>query len=125
VNDAAAPANAVGGTEPTVNIASLLDHRAGMVTTLPPLRVVTRVRCPRSRPKCPMSAPVASDTRSPLSPSSEIRACSPGGPSPRGDQDRPEFVAVQGGRMGFVVQPRAADVRRGRVLEELFFDAYL
>jgi hypothetical protein len=48
-----------------------------------------------------------------------------GRPQPRGDQDRPEFVAVQCGRMGFVVQPRPADVRCGRVLEELFFDGVL
>ena len=35
---------------------------SGIVTTLPPLRVMTRVRCPRSTPMCSMSAPVASDT---------------------------------------------------------------
>ena len=35
------------------------------VTTLPPLRLMTRVRWPRSSPSCSMSAPVASDTRSP------------------------------------------------------------
>ena len=38
----------------------------GMVTTLPPLRVMTRVRCPRSTPKASISAPLASKTRSPL-----------------------------------------------------------
>ena len=32
---------------------------SGMVTTLPPLRVIVSVRCPRSRPRCSMSAPVA------------------------------------------------------------------
>ena len=41
-----------------------------------------QVRCPRSRPRCSMSAPVASDTRRPFSASSEISACSGGGPSP-------------------------------------------
>ncbi len=30
-----------------------------------------RVRCPRSRPRCSMSAPVASDTRSPFNASRE------------------------------------------------------
>ena len=49
---------------------------------LPPLRVITRVRCPRSRPRCSMSAPVASETRSPLRASRDISACSAGGPSP-------------------------------------------
>ena len=53
-----------------------------MVTTLPPFRVTTSVRCPRSSPRASMSAVVASDTRSPLSASSEISACSAAGPRP-------------------------------------------
>ena len=36
------------------------------------------VRCPRSRPRCSMSAPVASETSSPFSASKEISACSAG-----------------------------------------------
>ena len=52
-----------------------------MVTTLPPLRVIVRGRCPRSRPRYSISAPVASDTRSLFSASSEISACSGGGPA--------------------------------------------
>jgi hypothetical protein len=36
-----------------------------MVTTLPPLRVMTSVRCPRSAHMASMSASVVSDTRSP------------------------------------------------------------
>ena len=72
-----------------------------------------------------MSAPVASDTRSPLSASREISACSAGGPEPGGDQERAELVAVQGGGVRLVVQPGTADVRGGRVLEELFFDGVL
>jgi hypothetical protein len=39
---------------------------SGIVTALPPLRVTVRVRWPRSRPRCSMSAPVPSETRSPL-----------------------------------------------------------
>ncbi len=46
------------------------------------LRVIVSVRCPRSRPRCSMSAPVASDTGSPFSASREISACSHDGPSP-------------------------------------------
>jgi hypothetical protein len=45
---------------------------SGMVTTLPPLRAMIRVRCPRSSPRCSMSAPVASETRSPFSASREM-----------------------------------------------------
>ncbi len=71
------------------SMARAVRGASGMVTTLPPLPVITRVRWPRSRPRCSMSAPVASDTLSPLSASSEIRACSAGGPSPAGDQERP------------------------------------
>jgi hypothetical protein len=48
-------------------------------TTLPPLRAIVRVRWPRSRSRCSMSAPVAWETRSPFSASSEIGACSVGG----------------------------------------------
>ena len=48
------------------SMARALRGASGMVTTLPPLRVMTRVRCPRSTPKFSMLAPVASETRSPL-----------------------------------------------------------
>ena len=65
---------------------------SGMVTTLPPLRVMTRVRWPRSRPRCSMSAPVASDTRSPLSASREISACSAGAPSPAATRSAPNSL---------------------------------
>ena len=47
------------------SIARAVRGASGMVTTLPPLRVIVRVRWPRSRPRCSMSAPVASETRSP------------------------------------------------------------
>ncbi len=55
---------------------------SGIVTILPPLRRMVRVRWPRSRPSASMFAPVASETRSPLRASSEMRACSIAGPSP-------------------------------------------
>jgi hypothetical protein len=61
------------------SIARAVRGASEMVTTLPPLRVTTRVRCPRSMPMASMSAPVASETRSPLSVSREISACSTGG----------------------------------------------
>src|SRR5215467_3813624 len=48
-----------------------------MVTTLPPLRVMTGVRCPRSAPRFSMLAPVASGTRSPFRASNQISACTP------------------------------------------------
>jgi hypothetical protein len=58
-------------------------RREQMVTTSPPLRVIVRVRWPCSRPRCSMSAPLASETRRPFSASSEISACSVSGPSRR------------------------------------------
>jgi hypothetical protein len=41
------------------SIALAVRGASGIVTTLPPLRVITRVRCPRSMPSASMSAPVA------------------------------------------------------------------
>jgi hypothetical protein len=74
------------------SIARAVRGASGMVTTLPPLRVMVRVRCPRSRPRCSMSAPVASETRSPFSASSEISACSTGGPSPAAIRSAPSSL---------------------------------
>jgi hypothetical protein len=65
---------------------------SGMVTTLPPLRVIVSVRCPRSRPRCSISAPVASETRSPFNASSESSACSAGGPSPAATSSAPSSL---------------------------------
>jgi hypothetical protein len=70
-------------------VARAVRGASGTVTTLPPLRVIVSARCPRSTPRCSMSAPVASETRSPFSASSEISACSSGGPSPAATSSAP------------------------------------
>ena len=57
-----------------------------------------------------MSAPSASEIRSPLMASSEISACSRGGAEAGGDQQRADLVAVQPDRVGLVVQPWPAHV---------------
>src|SRR6185312_15720003 len=44
---------------------------------------------------------------------------------PSGDQERAELVAVRGDSMGLVIQPRTADVRGRRIIEQLFFDRVL
>jgi hypothetical protein len=44
---------------------------------------------------------------------------------PGGDQERAELVAVQGGGVRLLVQPRPSDVRGGRVVEEFLFDGVL
>ena len=74
------------------SIALAVRGARGMATTLPPLRAMTRVRCPRSGPRCSMSAPVASDTRTPFSASREISACSAGGPSPAATRRPPSSL---------------------------------
>ena len=73
-------------------IARAVCGASGMVTTLPPLRVIVRVRWPRSRSRCSMPAPVASETRSPFSASSEISACYVGGPSPAATSGAPSSL---------------------------------
>jgi hypothetical protein len=79
------------------SIARAVRGASGMVTTLLPLRVITRVRWPRSMPRPSAFAPVASKTRRPLRASREISACSAGGPSPAATRSA-ELVAVQSDR---------------------------
>jgi hypothetical protein len=74
------------------SIARAVRGASGMVTTLPPLRVMTRVRWPRSTPRASMLAPVASETRGPLSASSESSACSAGGPSRAATSSAPSSI---------------------------------
>src|SRR5260221_3284412 len=64
----------------------------GMVTILPPLRVMVSVRWPRSWPRASVFAPVASETLSPLSASSEISACSAAGPRPAATSRAPSSL---------------------------------
>ena len=70
------------------SIARAVRGASGTVTTLPPLRVTIRVRWPRSTPSASMSAPVASETRSPFRASSEISTCSPDSPDRRRPAER-------------------------------------
>jgi hypothetical protein len=69
-----------------------------------------------------MSAPVASDTRSPFRASRGDQRVFGGRAEPGGDQKGAELVAVQGGGVRLVIQPGTAHVRGGRVVEELFLD---
>jgi NADPH-dependent 2,4-dienoyl-CoA reductase/sulfur reductase-like enzyme len=79
-----------------------------------------RVRWLRSTPSASMSAPIASDTRSPFRASSDIRACSPAGPSPAATRSAPTSPKVQADGVGFVVDPWAADVERRGMHDEGF-----
>ena len=73
---------------------------SGIVTTLPPLRVIVKVRCPRSRPRCSMSAPVTSETRRPFRASREISACSSAEPSPAATSSVPSSHSGRAGLPG-------------------------
>jgi hypothetical protein len=55
---------------------------SGTVATLPPLRVIVRVRWPRSSPNASTLAPIASETRNPFNASRLMSAWSPALASP-------------------------------------------
>ena len=69
-----------------------------------------------------MLAPVASETRSPVERQQGDQRVLARCAQPGGDQQRPEFVAVQPGGVGLIVQARAAHVRGRGVIEQVFFD---
>ena len=104
------------------SIARAVRGASGMVTTLPPLRVIVRVRCPRSRPRCSISAPGRLRHSQPVQGEQGNQRVLQRRAKAGGDQHGAEFVAVQGGGMRLVVQPRAADVRGRGMIQEFFFD---
>ena len=59
-----------------------------------------------------MSAPVASETRSPFSASRDQRMLGRRA-EPGGHQQRAELVTIQRDRVGLIIHPRTADVRGG------------
>ena len=106
------------------SIARAVRGASGTVTTLPPLRV--------------MAGPVAAfqaqvlDVRAgclrypqPVEREQRDQRMLGGRAEPGGDQDRAELVAVQGSGVRLVVQPWAADVRGGGMLQKFFFDGVL
>ncbi|HKD87489.1 MAG TPA: hypothetical protein VKB62_03060 [Streptosporangiaceae bacterium] len=74
------------------SMARAVRGASGIVTTLPPLRVTTMTRCPRSIPRFWMSAPVASDTHRPLSASRDTNACSAADPRPAATSSAPSSL---------------------------------
>ena len=107
------------------SIARAVRGASGMVTTLPPLRVMTRVRRPRSSPQVLDVRAGGLRYPQPVEREQGDQRVLAGRAEAGGDQERPDLVAVQGGGVRLVVQPGTADVRGGRVLEELFFDGVL
>jgi hypothetical protein len=122
--------SAARNTDPSVrspmarSIVRAVRGASGRVTTLPPLRVMVRVRCHvrgrgaryrRRSPRRPQ--PVQGEQRDQRVPGrrAEASRC----------QQRAEFVAVQGNRMGLVVHPRPPDVRRRGAVQEFLLDGVL
>ena len=103
------------------SIARAVRGAGGMVTTLPPLRVIIRVWCPRSTPSASTLAPVASETRSPSSASKETSTCPTGDPSPAATSSAPSSLRSSPVACD-LFQLRTADVRGGRVLEQVFLE---
>jgi hypothetical protein len=64
------------------SMARAVRGASGTVTTLPPLRVIVRVRWPRSSPNASTLAPIASETRNPFNASRLMSAWSPALASP-------------------------------------------
>src|SRR5438309_5006860 len=92
----------------------------GSVTILPPFRVTVSVRWPRSRPSASILAPSASEIRSPLSRPERHQGVITSRGQAGGDEQRAELVAVKTGGMRLVIQPRAPDMDRRRVLDHTF-----
>ena len=83
------------------SIARAVRGASGIVTLLPPLRTIARVRCrgaPRSTPK----------------------ACSVAGPSPRRPVARPLRCGPGAGCVRLVIQARSADMDGRGVIQQLF-----
>ena len=104
------------------SIARAVRGASGMVTTLPPLRVMARVRWPRSRPRCLDVGAGRLGHPQPVEGQQRDQRMLGRRPEPGGDQQRAELVAVQAGGMRLIVQPGTADVRGRRVIEQVFLD---
>jgi hypothetical protein len=72
-----------------------------------------------------MSAPVASDTRRPVECEQGDKGVLGWRSEPGGNQEGAELVAVQGGGVRLIIQPRPAHVRGRGVVEELFLHGVL
>jgi hypothetical protein len=68
-----------------------------------------------------MSAPVASETRSPVEGQEGDEGVAGGRAAAHGDEQGAEFVAVQADGVGLVAQAGPADVRGGRVIQQVLF----
>jgi hypothetical protein len=86
---------------------------SGMVTTLPPLRVIVMVRWRRSRTRWLMSAPRGLRDPQTVQGQQGDQRMLERRAEPGGHQQGAELVAVQRDGVGLVVHPRTADVRRG------------
>jgi hypothetical protein len=107
------------------SIARAVRGASGMVTTLPPLRVITRVRCPRSTPSpLDIGAGGLGDPQ-PVQGQQGDQGMPGGRAETGGHQQRAHFVAVQPGGGRLIVQAGPADMSGRGVIEELFLHCVL
>ena len=103
------------------SIARAVRGASGMVTILPPLRVIVSVRCPLQAQVLDVRAGGLGDPQAVEREQGDQRMLCRRA-EPGGDQQGAELVAVQCGRVGLVVHPRPPDVRGWRVIQEFFLD---
>jgi hypothetical protein len=96
-----------------------------MVTTLPPLPVMTRVRVAALEAELLDVRAGCLGHAQPVEGEQGDEGVLGGRAEPGSDQPDAEFVAVQGGGVRLLVQPGSADVSRRGVLKKLLFDDVL
>ena len=106
------------------SIARAVRGASGMTAFLPPLRVIARVRCPRSAGRFDVGAGGLGHPQ-PVQGEQRERGVLGGGATPGGGEERADFVAVQAGGMGFAVELGTADVSGRGLSEEVFLDRVL
>ena len=91
------------------------------MTTLPPLRVTVRVRCPSlEAQRVDVRTDRFGDPTTIQREERDQRVITRGRET-SGDEQRTEFVAVKTRRVRFLVEARTANMRRGGMLDEVFF----
>ena len=93
-----------------------------MTVFLPPLRVMARVRCPPFGAEGFDVGAGGLGHPQPVQGEQGDQRVLGRGTEPGGGEQRADFVAVQAGGMGFVVDPRTADVHGRGVIEQVFLD---
>jgi hypothetical protein len=92
---------------------------SGVVTTLPPLRTMVRVRCALESEVLDVGPDGFGDSQ-PVEGQHADQCVISGAGQPGGDQQGTDFVAVQAGGVGLVVQAGSAHMSRRRHRDQAF-----